>query len=335
MKSVKIGASILLWLSICSIGTIGTNQSSIAQTTYPVTSQSSAYPLKTQISPATMTEIESVFKFGKFDRNRAISWRIKLQPLANNNDPVACFLLAKTYDWDEFGIGQDSSRSLALKWYEQAANLNYFPAAYFLYRTYLYEYMGVKTDYAEAIKWLNKSLLLASIANKADVLLEFARLSSPDRHNDPPELARYIPKSMTAHLTYLERAFKSDPHNITVVDWYGERLYTAKRYHEALQVLSNSDNAYTWKKVGLMYERGEGTSPNLLQAMVWYKKMAIDGKQQENDLNPISEYGKREIYRLVCLKKITTQQAAPVYTPEDYREVFGRWADRQCNYSPG
>ena len=81
-----------------------------------------------------------------------------------------------------------------------------------------------------------------------------------------------------------------------------------------------------------MYELGQGTNPDIAKALTWYKKMAIDGKKQEDDLNPISEYGKREIYRLICLKKVTPQQAAPVYTLEDYQQVFGRSSDRKRNY---
>ncbi len=140
---------------------------------------------------------------------------------------------------------------------------------------------------------------------------------------------------MTAHLTYLQQAYTIDPHNTTVADWYGDRLYAAKRYAEALKVLSNSDNAYTWERIGRMYELGQGTTTDINKALTWYKKMAIDGKNQENDLNPVSEYGKHNIYRLICLNKVTSQQAKPVYTPEDYQQVFGRWADIKCNTSRG
>ncbi len=156
------------------------SQPSVAQTTYPVTTQSTAYPIRTQVSPAIKAEIENIFQFGKFDPKRAIVLRTKLQPLADINDPVACYFLAKTYDWYEFGVGKESDRAIALKWYHRAAELNYFPAAYLLYQTYFYRFMGVETDYAKSIKWLNRSLLLAANSNKAEVLLNFARLSNPD-----------------------------------------------------------------------------------------------------------------------------------------------------------
>jgi TPR repeat protein len=320
--------------TIFAIGIIY-RQPLLAQTTYPVTTQSASYPLKTQVSPALKAEVEQIFQLGKFTPDRAISLRTKLQPLADLNDPVACYLLAKTYDWYEFGIGKERDRPIALKWYQRSAELNYFPAAYLLYQTYFYRFMGVKTDYATSIKWLNKSLALAANSHKAEVLLDFARLSNPENTDAPIEVAKYIPKNMTAHMAYLQQAYAISPRNTTIADWYGDRLYTAKRYAEALQVLANSDNAYTWQKIGRMYELGQGTTPDLTQALIWYKKMAIDGKKQENDLNPISEYGKHNIYRLICLKKVTLQQAKPVYTPEDYQQVFGRWADKNCNTSRG
>lgn len=78
---------------------------------------------------------------------------------------------------------------------------------------------------------------------------------------------------------------------------------------------------------------GEGTSPNIAQALIWYKKMAIEGKEYENDINPITAYGKREVYRLVCLKKVTPQQATPPYTPADYQYLFGRGSNEKCELS--
>jgi hypothetical protein len=55
----------------------------------------------------------------------------------------------------------------------------------------------------------------------------------------------------------------------------------------------------------------------------------------DDDLNPIDWYGKREIYRLLCLKKITPQQGTQPYTVQDYQQGYARWADKKCNFSPG
>jgi TPR repeat protein len=306
-----------------------------AQTLYPITSQSANYSLKTQLSPAQIETFNRIFQFGKFDPNRAIALRVKLQPLAEANDPVACYWLAKTYDWYEFGVGKVADRPIALKWYVQSAKLNYFPAAYFLYQTYFYGNMGVAIDYPEAIKWLNRSLELSSPANKSDILTEFARMSDPDRDDNPIALRKIISRNRTAHLGYLKQAFDLEPQNPRLADYYGDSLYKAKQYTVALSVLKISDNPYTWRQIGRMYENGEGTKSDLTQALFWYKKMAIEGKKLENDLNPLSLYGKHEVYRLICLKKVTPQQAKPVYTPADYYKVFGRWADAKCVYSPG
>jgi TPR repeat protein len=92
-----------------------------AQTTYPVPYQSAAYPLKTHISPTQLAEFNQIFQFGKFDLKKAIALRTQLQPLADANDPIACYWLAKTYDWFEFGVGQDSDVPIALKWYRKSA----------------------------------------------------------------------------------------------------------------------------------------------------------------------------------------------------------------------
>jgi TPR repeat protein len=293
-----------------------------AQTTYPVPEQSASYPLKTQLSPATIAEYKQVFKFGSFSPEKAIALRARLLPLAEANDPVACFLLAKTYDWYEFGVGQDRDRSTALKWYRQAASLNYADAAYFLYYVYSYRMMGVPKNKSEAVTWLLKANELAAGKQKAAILLELARLSDP---SGKPEVdPSVLKRGMAIHLQYLKQAFAIDPQDVSVADYYGGSLYDAGRYSEALPILKNSSNPMTWKKIGQMYERGQGIAPDIAQALVWYKKMAIEGKDHESDLNPITRYGKYEIYRLLCLKKITAEQAAPIYTPEDYEQVYQR-----------
>lgn len=333
--SVVIG---LIALQPCiaqtSLAQIKIAQIKIAQTTYPVGDQSAAYPLTTQLSPSQIAEFNQIFQFGKFDPKAAIALRTKLQPLAEANDPVASYWLAKTYDWYEFGIGKDEDRPTALKWYRQAADLNYVPAAYFLYQAYRYGFIGVDKDKAASIKWLHKALSRSGGMSKAHTLVDFARFSDP-KQNNPDESFSDIPKSSANHLAYLKQAHEIDPRDTWVADYYGSSLYDAKRYAEALVVWQNSNNPYSWQKIGQMYEKGEGTSPNIEQALVWYKKMAIEGKEHENELNPITWYGKREVYRLVCLKKITPQQAAPPYTPEDYQSISGRLFDDKCEFSAG
>lgn len=148
-------ARYILVLSLGTIFGLISMQPVNAQTTYPVPYQSIAYPLKTQIYPAQIAEFNSLFELGKFDPKKAIALRTQLQPLCDTNDSVACYWLAKTYDWYEFGIGQDLDIPIAMKWYRKAADLNYTNAAYFLYQAYFYEYMGLKKNDLEATKWLN------------------------------------------------------------------------------------------------------------------------------------------------------------------------------------
>jgi TPR repeat protein len=328
MQHIIIGTAI-------GIGIIYTSPI-LAQTTYPIATQSASYPLKTQVSPALKAEISDLNRIGKFDRDRAIATRTKLQALAEINDPEACYLLAKTYDWYKLGFGKESELSVAVKWYRRAAELNYFPATYHLYRTYFYGLMGVNLDYEESLKWLNRSLVVASRSGRAEVLFDFATFSNPDNKENYGAISKYIPKSRAAQLAYLDRAFAADPQNMEVVESYGKLLYESKQYRAALQVMSNSNNPWTWLDVGTMYETGKGTKPNIPKALIWYRKVAvlpIDEASPDSANNNVSPYGQYRIYRLICLKKITPQQAKPFYTDKDYQEKFLDRVDRHCEHT--
>ncbi len=330
MRHIIFGAAI-------AIGIIY-SQPILAQTTYPVTTQSASYPLKTQVSPALKAEMKDIYKIGKFDRDRAIAVRAKLQALADINDPEACYLLAKTFNWYKVGFGKESDLPGAVKWYRRAAELNYFPATYELYHTYFYGLMGVDLDYEEALKWLKRSLVVASRSGKAEVLFHFATFSSPDETGNYGAISKDLPKSRTAQLAYLKRAFAADPQNIDVVESYGKLLYEAKQYTTALQVMRNSKNPWTWLDVGTMYETGKGTKPNIPQALIWYRKVAvlpIDEASPDSANNNVSPSGKYLIYRLICLKKIAPQQAEPFYTPKSYQAEFLDRVDRNCKYKNG
>ncbi|MBD2297585.1 tetratricopeptide repeat protein [Nostoc sp. FACHB-190] len=300
-----------------------------ARTTYKVELQSEKYPLKTQISPAEITEFNRIFEFGKFNHQKAIALRKRLQPLADQNDAVACYWLAKTYNLEEFGIRKESDRQSALKWYHRSAELDYAPAAYFLYRAYFSGWMGLQKDENESSKWLHEAKKKSSGKLLSEILMEFVFFSDPSVKSIN---LRTIPKNAGNYLEYLRQIYILTPSNSWVIHKYGNALYEAKRYTEALAVLINSDNAFIWQKIGQMYEQGLGTPIDIEKALFWYKKVAIEGKTQENGANPISTYGRLEIYRLICLKKITTQQAAPLYSPEKYQSEFAQFSDSKCNY---
>jgi TPR repeat protein len=305
-----------------------------AQVNYSILYDPKAFPIKTKLSPSQLIEFEKIFQLATLDRKKVVALRAQLQPLADANDPVACYWLAQTYDWEDTGVIRDIHTPIALKWYRKSAELNYGAAAYILYVHYFCGCEGSARDDIEATKWLIKSKELATGTTKAYILSNFAHLSNPNEKVTIDNSLSTIPRSIDTHLQYLQQAYAINPRDSWMATYYGESLYEAKLYKKALPVMSNSNSGYTWQKIGRMYEQGIGISPSIVQALFWYKKMVIEGAQ-DNELNPIRWYGKREIYRLLCLKKITKQQAVPVYSPEDYQESFGRWSDAKCNFIPG
>jgi TPR repeat protein len=308
-----------------------------AQVHYSIPYDSKAFHIKTQLLPAQLAEFDKIFQHTKIDPKTLIAIRAQLQPLAEANDPVASYWLAETYGWTNEGIRSTqtpTANPTALKWYRKSAELNYGTAAYVLFMAYFCGCDGLKRDDIEATKWLNKSKELADGKTKADILADLAVFSDPNVEATIHNSLSTIPRDMDTHLQYLQQAYEINPSDSWLATYYGESLYEAKRYKKALPAMSNSNNAYTWQKIGHMYEQGIGIAPSIPQALFWYKKMVIEGVQ-DNELNPVRWYGKQEIYRLLCLKKITKQQAAPVYSPEDYQEYFGRWSDAKCNFIPG
>jgi TPR repeat protein len=327
--------SSLIWtLSLLAFSKLISIKHVNAQVNYSILYDSKAFPVKTQLPPAQLAEFDKIFQLAKLDPKKLIAIRTQLQPLAEANDPVASYWLAQTYDWADEGVLRSTRTPTALKWYRKSAELNYGTAAYFLFTTYLCGCDGLVRDDIEATKWLNRSKELATGTTKAHILVDFANFSNPNEEATIHNSLSTIPRNADVHLQYLQQAYVINPRDSWIATYYGESLYIAKRYKEALPVMSNSNSGYTWQKLGHMYEQGIGTSPSITQALVWYKKMVIEGAQ-DNELNPIRWYGKREIYRLLCLKKITKQQAAPVYSPEDYKESFGHWSDAKCNFIPG
>ncbi|NKB17087.1 MAG: sel1 repeat family protein [Pseudanabaena sp. CRU_2_10] len=191
--------------------------------------------------------------------------------------------MARTYDWHEFGTGRHEDRPTALKWYRQAADLNYFPAAYMLYQTYRYGFVGVDRDKAASIKWLRRALELSNGKSKAHIFVDFARFSDP-KQNNPDESFSDIPKSAANHLAYLKQAYEINPRDTWVADYYGSSLYDAKRYAEALEVRQNSNNPYTWQKIGQMYEKERAHRQILLKHWVGIRTWRSRGRNTKMNL---------------------------------------------------
>jgi hypothetical protein len=63
---------------------------------YNVRDRDPKYPLKTSISPDVEQQFGKFFVFTKADKTQIVKLRSILQPLADRNDPIALFWLAKT-----------------------------------------------------------------------------------------------------------------------------------------------------------------------------------------------------------------------------------------------
>jgi TPR repeat protein len=296
---------------------------------YAVRNQDPKYPLKTRISKDTERQFSKFFTFTKTDRSRLLKLRAILQPLANLDDPVALYWLAKTYDLFEFGAGDEQDGKIALKYYNKAADLGMATVEYFLSMSYRYNFMGLSKDERKVISYLDRAKLHGDNEIKVEVLLSYARLYYPRERTD----FAFIPRDPQKMKAALQEAYKLDPNNTTVADWLGEELYESQQYTDALTVYRHSSNRHTYQRIAKMYETGKGTSIDIASALLWYKKAAKQALS-ESEQNPVLPIYLRaaavgDIYRLICQEKISPAAANPYFIQEDYQKYLRQTIEHQ------
>ena len=303
-----------------------------------IPTQDPQYPLQTRINRNLERQLSKFFVFTKVDRSKVIQLRSILQPLADRRDPVALYWLAKTYDLYEFGLGNDRDAAIALKHYIRAADLGMATVEYFLSSVYKYRLMNVPKDERKVISYLDRAQLHGSNEVKVEVLLDYARLYSPER--DRADFAS-IPRDAGKMNAALQAAYAIDPDNTTVADWWGTELEKRTQYAAALAVYRHSTNPYTEERVAQMYETGRGTAIDLPNALIWYKRSA---KQQlsSSETTSIRTYDRSSsighIYRLVCQNKISSSAAIPEFQQSEYdvylQESINHQSTRQLKTNP-
>jgi TPR repeat protein len=301
----------------------------ISDRSYGVQNQDPKYPLKTKISKDTERQLLKFFTFTETDRSRLLKLRSILQPLAERNDPVALYWLAKTYDLFEFGMGDDRDGAIALKYYNKAADLGMASVEYFLASSYRYRFIGLRKDERKVISYLDRAKLHGDSHVKVEVLLDYARWYSPSDRTD----FAFIPRDPQQMKAALQAAYQLDPHNTTVADWWGEELDKNQQYAEALVVYRHSSNRHTHQRIAQMYETGKGTSIDITTALFWYKKaakQALSEPEQQPNLPIYLRAGAvSDIYRLVCQKKIAPAAASPYFNKIEYQQYIRQSIEHQ------
>jgi TPR repeat protein len=294
----------------------------ISDRLYDVKNQDPKYPLKTRISKDTERQFLKFFTFTKTDRSRLLKLRLILQPLADRNDPIALYWLAKTYDLFEFGMGDDRDGIIALKYYNKAADLGMATVEYFLSSSYRYSFMGLPKDERRVVGYLDRAKLHGDSEVKVEVLLDYARWYSPHNRTD----FAFIPRDSQKMKAALQEAYKLNPDNTTVADWWGGELDKDQQYEEALAVYRHSSNRYTYERIAQMYETGQGTPIDIAAALLWYKKAAKQAlsasEQHPNSPIYFRAGAVRDIYRLVCQEKISPAAASPYFDETQYQQYL-------------
>jgi tetratricopeptide (TPR) repeat protein len=288
-----------------------------------VRNQDPSYPLKTRISKDIEGKLSKFFVFTKADKSKILSLRSILQPLADRQDPVAIYWLAKTYDLYEFGIGDERDGQIALQYYQKAADLGMATTAYFLATVYRYSLMGIPKDERKVISYLERAKLHGDNQVKAEVFLTYASWYSPTIERDD---FKFIPRNRQKMEEALRSAYALDPNNTLAAELWGDALFDRKEYAKALAVYRNSSNSSTQQRIAKMYETGKGTSIDLKMAVSWYKQAAKQQLLEDAGYQPGRTYYKSSavgnLYRLVCQQKITPAAISPYFEKSTYEIYF-------------
>lgn len=268
-----------------------------------VTTQDAAYPLKTRISEEKILEIQ---------KNGAAKTKLLgyLKPLCLQNDAVACFYLAKTYDKFVEGAGTKRDADTALPLYQKAADLKLAEANYFLAKAYEYGFMNIETNPAKTLDYLQKTILFGSKSLKAAAYQNLARIYYPKGDSD---VLSDKDKDLSKTLRYLENALALEPDSWTL-DFIGGIYEDAADFEKASHYYLKSENEQMNLTVALWLAEGKNLPKDLPKALQIIEKAIQALEKAGYNKDNLNEYmgGIHPVYLLnelyQCKKLISEKQ---------------------------
>lgn len=180
----------------------------------------------------------------------------------------------------ENGKGAPQDNDVAVSLYRKAADQGNAVAQNELARMY-YHGKGVEQDFDEAMKWYRKSAELGN--DVAQYNLGRMYLNGEGVPQNAAEAAKWYRRAAEQGHDYAQ-------YNLAKLLWvwqnYGEVLYW-------LGKSAQQGNDMAQCHLGVMYEKGEGVSPDNEEAVKWYRKAAEQGNHQaQNNLGMMYFIGK-------------------------------------------
>jgi hypothetical protein len=288
-----------------------------------IAGQASGVPLFTTMRVDEERTVGELLRLGRFERERVLPWRDRLEPVAAGGDPLAQLWLARLYDLFPFGKGTPEEGRVAMTWYNRAADQHLAIAEHFLFRVYNVGLLGIATDVDRALAFLERAYADAAGVLKSEIALDLARMYM----GPPREAAGPVPgvPDEARGLRYLEEALRLAPSNQSAIDWLLDIHATRGDAARAVKLAERSRNPVMIVKVAELCLRKLHDPRCAIRLLRHARSWPTDDTTPSQAL--------LDLYTLVCRKQLARSNLGAIDTPETWK-FFQTW-QRNCVVEPG
>ncbi len=271
---------------------------SIAQIT--INTQNPAYSLSCGLDSVKMENIRSS---EETPEKKEKMMRAYLQPFCDNNDALACYILATTYDKFDIGMGTKADADIAAKYYKKAADGKLADACYFLYQMYRYQFMNQPVNDSLSLHYLAEAAKYGTASVRAQCLRELAGIYYPRKENHNQSDMKGVKANLDSTKYFLSESLKIDSNDTWTLDFIASIYEDEKNYSRAFAFYIRSSNENSLLKVANWLATGKKIKKDTAQA-VHIVKRVLDTLVKENGYTPQTIYSYMGSYNPAVLLNV-------------------------------
>lgn len=279
-----------------------------------IESQDINHPLYTKIDTMQAKKYLKYLTFGNYDSSKVIVFRKYLEPYARQNDPLAQFFYAKTYDLFPLGLSTSEDAKIALEFYEKSAKQNLAIAEYFLYKALKYNFMGLESDIKKSTNYLHRAILHGDSVLKGKGYGNLAKI-----YHDSKELP--VSAKIDSTIVYLNKSLIYSPQDTWTLDFLASLYADKGNYTKAKELYLHSSNSQNHLKIAKWLMEGKVLPKDKITALkILRQKAMIVQKEYER----ITQYT-GSINPILYLNELYCQEEI---SKEDIGEFLLEWYQR-------